>query len=232
MMITRIKKAWFCWPCFLALVVAPIRGQDAEKVKILAGTRFKASLQTPISSKLSEVGDTVVITLIDPLPIDATHALPRGTEMTGKITFVKRPGRVKGRAEVYALINELTTQYGSEPIAVSIASADDFTDDKKIKTDEEGKLKSDRDLGDDFGKAGKGAAVGSLASTPAAIATHSVGPAIAGPAAGAVAGLLLTRGKEMRLAVGTVFRMKFDKDLILPASIGLVPNAQVSRGAP
>ncbi len=232
MMITRIKKAWFCWPCFLALVVAPIWAQDADKVKILAGTRFKASLQTPISSKLSEVGDTVIISLIDPLPIDATHALPRGTEMTGKITFVKRPGRVKGRAEVYALINELTTQYGSEPIAVSIASADDFTDDKKIKTDEEGKLKSDRDLGDDFGKAGKGAAVGSLASTPAAIATHSVGPAIAGPAAGAVAGLLLTRGKEMRLAVGTVFRMKFDKDLILPASIGLVPNAQVSRGAP
>src|SRR5262249_18827895 len=209
MMITRIKKAWFCWPCFLALVVAPIWAQDAEKVKILAGTRFKASLQTPISSKLSEVGDTVIISLIDPLPIDAGHALPRGTEMTGKITFVKRPGRVKGRAEVYALINELTTQYGSEPIAVSIASADDFTDDKKIKTDEEGKLKSDRDLGDDLTKAGRGAAAGSLASTPAAIATHSAGPAVAGPLAGAAAGLLLTRGKEMHLAVGTVFRMKF-----------------------
>jgi hypothetical protein len=232
MLITDTKKACFFWACFLALALRPICAQDAEKVKIPAGTRFKASLQTPISSKLSEVGDTVVISLLDPLPVDASHALPRGTEMTGKITFVKRPGRVKGQAEVYALINELTTQYGSEPIAVSIASADDFTDDKKIKTDEEGKLKSDRDLGDDFGKAAKGAGVGSLASTPAAIATHSVGPSIAGPAAGAVAGLLLTRGKEMRLGVGTVFRMKFDKDLILPASIGLVPSAQVLRGTP
>jgi hypothetical protein len=104
--------------------------------------------------------------------------------MTGKITFVKRAGRVKGRPEVYALINELTTQYGSESIRVSLVSADDFATDEKIKTDEEGKLKPDRNLGDDFEKAGKGAAIGSLGSTPAAIATHSVGPSIAGPAVG------------------------------------------------
>ena len=146
--------------------------------------------------------------------------------MTGKITLVKRPGRVKGKAEVYALINELTTNYGSELIAVSIASADDFTNEEKIKTDEEGKLKSNRDLGDDLKKAGKGAGVGSLASTPVAIATRSVGPALAGPAAGGIAGLLLTRGKEIRLPVGTVLRMKFDKELTLPVSASQAQGAK------
>ena len=192
--------------------------QDAEKVTIPAGTKFKVSLQTPISSKLSEVGDTVAVSLLEPVRIDEQRVLPRGMEMTGKITLVKRPGRVKGRAEVYALINELTTDYGSEPISVSIASADDFTNDEKIKTDEEGKLKAGRDTGRDLEKAAQGAGIGSIGSTPVAIATHQVGPALAGPAAGAIAGILLTRGKDIRLAVGTVFRMKFDKDVRLPVS--------------
>jgi type IV secretion system protein VirB10 len=220
------KYVWLFFSCSMFLASAPIYAQDAEKVTIPAGTKFKASLQTPISSKLSEIGDTVVISLLEPVPIDGRHALPRGTEMTGKVTLVKRPGRVKGKAEVYALINELTTDYGSEVITVSIASADDFTNEEKIKTDEEGKLISNRDLGDDFEKAAKGAGVGSLGSTPVAIATGNVGAAIAGPAAGAIVGLLLTRGKDIRLPAGTLFRMKFDKDLILPVSVTLAQRAR------
>jgi len=129
---------------------------------------------------------------------------------------------VKGRAEVYALINEWTTHYGSEPIQVSIDAADDVANDTKIRTDEEGKLKSDRDLGDDLEDASRGSMLGSLGSTPVATATRSAGPAIAGPAAGVIAGLLLSRGKEIRLPVGTIFRMKFDKDLTVPTSIAQV----------
>lgn len=193
--------------------------QNIEQVTIPSGTKFKVRLETPISSKISEVGDKVVVTLLEPLPIDAQYALPRGIEMTGQITQVKRAGQVKGKAEVYALINELTTTYGSESIAVSIVSADDYANDEKIRTDEEGKLKSNRDLGDDVKKAGAGAGLGSIATAPVAIATDNVAAAIAGPAAGALAGLLLTRGKEIRLAAGTVFRMKFDKPLTIPVSM-------------
>jgi type IV secretion system protein VirB10 len=212
-------------------LVDPIRviGQTSDKLTIPAGTRFKARLETPISSKLSEVGDAIIVTLLEPMAIDALRVLPRGTEMTGKVTFVKRAGRVKGRAEVYALINELTTNYGSEPIQVSIDAADDMANDEKIRTDEEGKLNSNKNIGDDVEDAGRGAALGSLGSTPVAIATGSAGAAIAGPAAGALAGLLLSRGKEVRLPVGTVFRMKFDKELTLPASMAQVRPTAVNR---
>jgi hypothetical protein len=224
-MITRVRGFFCCWVIgLMGWASSQAWAQDAEKVVIPAGTKFKASLQTPISSKLSEVGDTVIISLLEPLRIEERQVLPRGAEMTGKITLVKRAGRVKGRAEVYALINELTTNYGSEPIRVSVASADDFANEEKIKTDEEGKMKSNHDLGDDLEKAAKGGAIGAIGATPAAIATHSAEPAIAGHAAGALAGILLTRGKEIRLPTGTVFRMKFDKDLTLPASVGQ-PNS-------
>jgi hypothetical protein len=202
-------------------LVDPVRSlcQDIDKFIIPSGTKFKTRLETPISSKLSEVGDTIIMTLLEPMAIDAQHVLPRGTEMTGKVTFVKRAGKVKGRAEVYALINELTTNYGSEPIHVSIDAADDVANDEKIRTDEEGTLRSNKNLGDDLEDATRGASLGSLVTVPVAIATDSVGPAIAGPAVGAIAGLLLSRGKEVRLPVGTVFRMKFDKDLTVPVSI-------------
>jgi type IV secretion system protein VirB10 len=194
------------------------------------GTKFKTRLETPISSKLSEVGDTISVTLLEPMVIDAQHMLPKGTEMTGKVTFVKRAGKVKGRAEVYALINELTTNYGSEPIQVSIDAADDLANDEKIRTDGEGKLRSNKDLGDDVEDVTRGASLGSLATTPVAIATESVGAAIAGPAAGAIAGLLLSRGKEVRLAAGTVFRMKFDKELTVPVSLTQVrPPSRVQK---
>ena len=212
--------------------VDPVRVlcQDTDKLTIPSGTKFKTRLETPISSKLSEVGDTIIVTLLEPMAIDPQHVLPRGTEMTGKVTFVKRPGKVKGRAEVYALINELTTNYGSEPIHVSIDAADDVANDEKIRTDEEGKLKSNNNLGDDLEDATRGASLGSLATTPVAIATDSVGAAIAGPAVGAIAGLLLSRGKEVRLPVGTVFRMKFDKDLTVPVSTAQVrPASRVQK---
>jgi hypothetical protein len=213
----------------LLLGCASFAAQGVDKITIPSGTKFKTRLETPISSKLSEVGDTVIVSLLEPLVIDSQHVLPRGTEMTGKVTFVKRAGRVKGRAEVYAAITELTTTYGSELITVSIDAADDMTNDEKIRSDEEGKLKSNKDLGDDLDDALKGASVGSLGSTPVAIATGSVGASIAGPAAGAVAGLLLGRGKEIRLAAGTVFRMKFDKDLTLPTSMTQVRPVLVER---
>ena len=213
-------------------LVDPVRVlcQDTDKLTIPSGTKFKTRLETPISSKLSEVGDTIIVTLLEPMAIGSQHVLPRGTEMTGKVTFVKRPGKVKGRAEVYALINELTTNYGSEPIHVSIDAADDVANDERIRADEEGKLKSGNNLGDDLEDATRGASLGSLATTPVAIATDSVGAAIAGPAVGAIAGLLLSRGKEVRLPVGTVFRMKFDKDLTVPVSTAQVrPASRVQK---
>src|SRR5436190_481411 len=108
------------------LIASQARAQNPENITIPAGTKFKVSLQTPISSKLSEVGDTVVVSLLEPIRIDQHTAVARGTELTGKITQMKRAGRVKGRAELYVLINELNTTYGSESITVSVDAADDF----------------------------------------------------------------------------------------------------------
>ncbi|MDE2755455.1 MAG: hypothetical protein OXU26_16115 [Acidobacteriota bacterium] len=219
-------------PVGLAAQTPSARGGDSDQtITIQAGTRFKASLQTPVSTKLSEVGDLLYWTLYEPLRIDKEHVLPRGMELSGRVTFVKRPGRVKGKAQIYALMDGLETYYGTEPIAVSVDAADDLIEDEKIRADEEGKLKANPDLGHDLGRAHEGASIGSMASVPIAITTGSLGAAIAGPVVGAIVGILVTRGKELRLPAGTVFRMKFVQDVAIPTSIadfrpgGAAPNS-------
>ena len=220
-------------PVGLAAETPSARGATpGQTLTIQSGTRFKASLETPVSTKLSEVGDLLYWTLYEPLRIDQEHVLPRGMELSGRVTFVKRPGRVKGKAQLYALMDGLETHYGTEPIAVSVDAADDIANDEKIRSDEEGKLKANRDIGHDLDKAGRGAQIGSLGSTPIAITTGSLGAAIAGPVAGAIVGILLTRGKEIRLPVGTVFRMKFVEELAIPASLAEFHPAGPPRPAP
>ena len=207
-------------------------GASDQTLTIQAGTRFKASLQTPVSTKLSEVGDLLYWTLYEPLRIDEEHVLPRGTELSGRVTFVKRPGRVKGKAQLYALMDGLETFYGTESIVVSVDAADDILADEKIRADEEGKLKANRDIGHDLGKAERGVHIGSTASIPIAISTGSLGALIVGPAVGALAGILLTRGKEIRLPAGTLFRMKFVQDVAIPASIAEFRPGGEARSAP
>jgi hypothetical protein len=200
--------------------LSPIFAEESEdKVIIAAGTKFKVSLATPLSSKLTEVGDNVIVTLSEPLRIDAFHCLKRGTELNGTVTSNTRSGRVKGRAEMMVLIDKLVTDTGYKQVVVSIVTADDSVQDEKVKADEEGKLKANRDTGGDVDKALKGAGVGSIATVPVAIATGSPAAAIAGPAVGALVGILFTRGKEIRLPAGTILRMKFDKDFQMDSAL-------------
>ncbi len=228
-----MRRAPTLWALAVLLAVYPTVGLAGQTrsagqattnptLTIGAGTPFKVSLQTPLSTKLSEVGDRLYWRLYEPLRIDEKYVIPRGAEFSGRVTFVKRPGRVKGKAELYALMDGLETHYGTEPIVVSVDAADDIANDEKIRADKEGKLKSSRSIGHDLGKASQGASLGSMASVPIAITTGSLGAAIAGPAVGALAGILLTRGKEIRLPAGTVFRMKFIEDLDIPASVAEV----------
>ena len=58
--------------------------QEVDKVTIPSGTKFKTRLETPISSKLSEVGDTVIISLLEPLVIDCPARSRQGHRNDGK----------------------------------------------------------------------------------------------------------------------------------------------------
>ena len=73
---------------------------DANQVSIPSGTKVPLSLKQSISTKNAREGDAVYAVTTFPVVINERIVIPAGTYVQGRISNVKRGGRIKGRAEV------------------------------------------------------------------------------------------------------------------------------------
>src|SRR5881227_2706564 len=76
-----------------------------------AGTKVPLALKHAVSTKSTREGDSVYAETSFPVVQDNRVLIPAGTYVQGKISNVKRAGRVKGRAEI--LIHFTTLIYPS-----------------------------------------------------------------------------------------------------------------------
>jgi hypothetical protein len=149
--------------------------------------------------------------------------MPRGTEFFGRVTSVTPAKRGMKGAQMAIIFERFAMPWGEEPVSVLLTAIDDWSNDEKLKADDEGKVKGDRNSGKAADNVEQGGAIGA-AGAGAVILTGAgagAGPGIlaAGGAAiggGLLAGLLLTKGKEVRLQPGAMFRIKFVKPVTLP----------------
>ncbi len=176
------------------------------------GTRIPLSLINSVSTKNAAEGDRVYLESAFPITASGRIVIPPGSYVTGTVTQVKRPGRVKGRAELYLrfdslmLPNGVTREFKSRLGGVDGRAGEEF--DRR-----EGKIKGEGDKAGDAQKVGETAAAG---ASIGAIAARTAGGAGIGAAAGAAAGLagvLLTRGPEAVLPRGTTVEMVLDRTL-------------------
>src|SRR6266542_1459673 len=72
----------------------------AATLVVPAGTKIPVALKHAISTKSARPGDTVYAQTTFPVAVENRLLIPAGTYVQGVITSIKRPGRVKGRAEV------------------------------------------------------------------------------------------------------------------------------------
>jgi len=207
-----------------------LRAQEepgTAKYVIRIGTRIPLVLVNSVSTKTSQLGDRVYLQTSFPVSADSRIVVPEGSYVTGTITQVKRPGRVKGRGEIYVRFDTLMLRNGVSRDFRGTVSAVDGAGNDTLQG-KEGKVE---------GEATKGRDVGTVASTGAsggmigAIAGGGKGAAI-GAGVGAAAGLgavLLTRGSEVRLLRGTALEMRLDRDLTFTADeinfLGSAPPA-------
>ncbi|HYI95782.1 MAG TPA: hypothetical protein VEX68_19735 [Bryobacteraceae bacterium] len=70
-------------------------------VTLNAGTKIPLSLLNTLSSKQTAVGDRVYLETLYPVVLNGRIVVPQGSYVSGTVTEVKRPGRVKGRGELY-----------------------------------------------------------------------------------------------------------------------------------
>jgi type IV secretion system protein VirB10 len=147
--------------------------------------------------------------------------IPPGSAVAGTVTSVKRPGRVKGRGELYlrfdslSLPNGVTRDFKSRPGGLD-------GDTGATLDREEGKIQSPGTKGDDARRtgqaAGTGAAIGSIAGSVGGRGAMGAGIGAAAGAAGGLAGVLLSRGEETVLPRGAIIEMVTDRPIVYTES--------------
>jgi hypothetical protein len=184
------------------------------------GTRIPLALISSVSSKSSAPGDRIYLETAFPI-VNGNHiVIPTGSYVTGTVTEVKRPGKVKGRGQLYVRFDSITLPNGITREFRSRLGSVDSRSGEKLDP-KEGQVMADSNKGGDArtvatGGAG-GASIGAIAGSAAG---HGIMGAGIGGAAGAAAGMaavLLTRGPDAELTKGSTIEMILDRPLTFAA---------------
>ena len=187
-----------------------------DQFVVTPGTRIPLSMINSISTKTAVNGERVYLESVFPILVNGHVVIPPGSYVAGTVTDVKRPGRVKGRGELYVRFDSLTLPNGvTRDFRARMGSLDGRAPETLDKA--EGKVKGEGDKAGDVKTVGEGAGIGAtVGGLAGAAAGHAGMGAGLGAAAGATAGLigvLLTRGPDAILAKGTTMEMVLDRPL-------------------
>ncbi|HZS05839.1 MAG TPA: hypothetical protein VFD58_13450 [Blastocatellia bacterium] len=238
---TRRLCTFICLLALLCPIVpgqspAPQNGQsneqsaaDSQKLIIPEGTELQLSLREPLSSKLNEPGDEVYAVIRRDVVIEGRTLIRQGTEVIGRVTAAQPAKRMLKGGMLHVTFDRIRLDGGEQRLTTVIKSAADFARDEKIKTDGEGSLKGGKSGGDVLKNVGTAATIGGVGATIIILSSAdrdavgtgrgvriSRGGAIAGASvlgASVIAGVLLTKGKEVRLDQGAIIRLKLERSL-------------------
>lgn len=189
----------------------------AGMIAIPAGTEIPLKLAQAITTKNAKVGDPVYAETAFPFTINDRVVIPAGTYVQGRISEVRRPGRVKGRAELLMHFTSMIYRSGYTVMLPGGVENMPGAEKQDVK-DSEGTVRQAGNKGEDVKTVGKVAATGAGLGGIAGRSVKGVG---VGGAAGAAAGLgwvLLTRGPDMTLPAGTSVQMVIQRQMMVKAS--------------
>ena len=193
----------------------------AREFVIEPGTKVPLNLINSISTKHAAEGDRVYLESVFPILTGGRIVIPPGSYVAGTVTLVKRPGRVKGRGELYLRFDSLTLPNGvTRDFRARVSGLDGRASEELDKG--EGKIKSEGNKSGDARSVGEataaGASIGVIAGSAAGHAGMGAGIGAAAGAAAGLMGVLLSRGPEAILARGTTIEMVLDRPLRFAAS--------------
>jgi hypothetical protein len=167
-------------------------------VTIPEGTTLSVELGTPVASDTSNVEDPVRGTLTRAVRVSGDIVVPAESVITGTVIETHRSGRVKGRASVALRFDRLVIHKESVEIRTARVVREAAANRR-----------------DDVTKGGIGAGVGAIVG---GIVGGGKGAAI-GAGAGGAGAVLATRGREIRLAAGTLVSVRLEAPLTISVPI-------------
>jgi type IV secretion system protein VirB10 len=191
-----------------------------------------------VSTRQAQVGDRIYLETAFPVLENNKIVIPQGSWVTGTVTEVKRPGRVKGKGELQVRFDSLTLPNGiSRSFRGDLAAIDPR--DQTTLNRENSKVTGPGDKKTDVGTIVTTTTAGTVIGSGIGAAAGGVGMgAGVGAGAGAAAGLLgvlLTRGPDAMLTKGSSVEMVLDRPLTyqlsdLDFSNAPPPGAAISEG--
>jgi len=175
-----------------------------------AGTRILLSLKHEISTRAAHPGDSVYLVSDFPVVEEGAVVLPAGMYVKGTIDSVKRPGKVKGRAQLQMHLTSMIFPNGVEiaiPGSLDNVPGSTGADVKNAEGTVEQAGTKGRDAERITNDTGVGAGLGGLA-----------GLAGIGAGAGAAVGVvttLFTRGNDIVFPTGTTLEMELTRSLLV-----------------
>jgi len=188
--------------------------RTAAKIEVPTGTHIPLVLHNGISTRSARAGDPVYFETLFPVMVDGRVAIPAGSYISGEVTEAKRPGRVKGRAELNV---RLTTMILPNAYMVNLnASPGGAAGTGGGETmDKEGKITGDSDKASDAGTIAKTTAAGAGIGSIAAQSAKGAGIGAGIGAAVGIAAVLMSRGPEAELPRGSTLDAVINRPILL-----------------
>jgi len=192
---------------------APAAPPPSGQITVPAGTHIPLSLINSLNTKSSGEGDRVYLQTSFPITVEGRIVIPRGSFVSGTVTEVKRPGKLKGKGEIFLRFDSLTLPNGvTRDFRARVGGSDTGDFDR-----DEGKIRGEGDKTGDARRVAEttaaGAGVGGIAGAAAGHAGMGAGVGAAAGAAAGLASVLLSRGPDLILPKGTSFEMVLDRGL-------------------
>src|SRR3982750_1710021 len=112
-----------------------------------------------ISTKHAAEGDRIYLETVFPILVNGKIVIPPGSYVAGTVTDVKRPGRMKGRGELYVRFDSLTLPNGvTRDFRARVGSLDGRASETLEKS--EGKIQSEGNKSGDLKTVGEAAGAG------------------------------------------------------------------------
>src|ERR1700677_3697982 len=200
---------------------APAAEAPSQTFTVPAGTKVLLSLKSGINTKTAQQGDGVYLVSSFPVVGSSRIMIPVGVYVQGVVDHVVRPGRVKGRAQIYLHFTTMIFPNGSIVEVPGVLNSLPGSDGPKVK-DSEGTVEQAGNKGRDVGNIAKGAAIGAEAGVFGGAASGDVAKGVGyGSLAGAAAGAIytiFTRGNDIVSPFGTSVELVLQRPLVLQQS--------------
>jgi len=168
-------------------------------------TILTLELLTPVSTDASQRGDRIEARVIEP----AQYA---NYTVEGRIAQIKRPGKVKGVAELQLAFDQIrSTDNRSATLHAELIEIAPLGGDFDPQVDSEGGVKGRDSTKDDAAKVGAASGIGAIIGVIAGGGKGAAIGAIIGGGAG-TAGVMTQRGKDIRLDRGQHMKIRTSAD--------------------